>query len=104
MALSTKKRRRVGVISLTLAGLAVSAWHHANGESVAPKEVAAKAETSLVRAIKVEPKEIDDVRAAMHAHRSVLRRAVQRSRPRLLDRLHRPVTASQEASRGARRP
>ena len=65
MAFSIKKRRLVGVTSLTLAGLAVSAWHHANGESVAPKEVAAKAETSLVRALKVEPKEIDDVRAAI---------------------------------------
>lgn len=64
MALSIKKRRLVGVISLTLAGLAVSAWHHANGESVAPKETA-KAETSLVRALKVEPREIDDIRAAI---------------------------------------
>ncbi|UVC10493.1 efflux RND transporter periplasmic adaptor subunit [Rhizobium sp. TH2] len=58
------KRRLVGVISLTLAGLAVSAWHHANGEAVAPK-AAIKAEASLVRALKVEPKEISDVRAAI---------------------------------------
>lgn len=65
MARSMKKGRLIGVVSLTLAGLAVSAWHHANGESVAPKAVAAKAEASLVRALRVEPTALDEVRAAI---------------------------------------
>ena len=65
MAFSIKKRRLVGVTSLTLAGLAVSAWHHANGEAVTAKQPAVEAEASLVRALKVEPKEIDDVRVAI---------------------------------------
>ena len=63
--MKVQSKQMIGVFSLALAGLAVSVWSNAKGEAVTAKTVAQAPETTLVRALRVEPRQIDDARSAI---------------------------------------